>query len=97
MTSFALLISTVISIIFFGMYVRKARDVKHIKKIHNELHSGNGLDNVIKVLSKEISDMGVTVLAFFKKNRGTMHIESEKDFLPILQHSSNLPINRVKC
>jgi diguanylate cyclase (GGDEF)-like protein len=88
MISVLLLISIAISIILYGMYVKKARDEQNIKRIYNELHSGNGLDNVIKVLSKEISDMGITVLAFFKKNRGTMQLESEKDFLPILQHSS---------
>jgi len=86
--SVLILISIAVSIFFYGMYVKKTRDVQNIRRICGALHSGNGLDNVIKVLSKEISDMGVTVFAFFKKNRRTMHLESENDFFPILQHST---------
>jgi len=88
MISVLLLISIAISIIFYGMYVKKSRDEQKLKRIYNELHSGNGLDNVIKVLSNEISGMGITILAFLKRNRGTMHLESEKNSLPIVQHSS---------
>jgi len=83
-----LIISIAISIILYGMYITKARDVSNLKRIYNELYSGNDLNNVIKVLSREISDMGITVLAFLKKNRGTMQLESENDFLPLLQHST---------
>ena len=67
MMAVLLLISIAISFIFYGMYVKKARELQDIKKIYEALHRGGGLDNVIKVLSEEISDMGVIVIAFFTR------------------------------
>jgi hypothetical protein len=86
----AVLLLMSIAIIFIScwIYVEKTRELRDIKRIYDALHRGSGLDNAIKVLLEEISDMGVTVLAFFKKNRRTIQIESEKGSLPILKHSS---------
>ncbi|MFI5295915.1 MAG: hypothetical protein ACHQ0Y_12935 [Thermodesulfovibrionales bacterium] len=67
MMAVLLLISIAISFISCGIYVKKARELKDLKQIYESLHRGGGLDNVIKVLSEEISDMRVTVIAYFTR------------------------------
>jgi hypothetical protein len=54
-----LLMSIAISFISCWIYVEKTRELRDIKRIYDAMQRDSGpMDNIIRVLSEEISDMG---------------------------------------
>jgi len=74
-------------IIFYLLYARDHSRLKLKEEIGDRLDGGDGLDHVVTVASEHLSNFGVFVLGFYRKNRVTMHLESEKGVVPMLEPS----------
>jgi diguanylate cyclase (GGDEF)-like protein len=87
MMYFLTVLSIGLCIIFCFLYARDHTRLKLKEKIGDRLDTGDGIDHVVIVMSEHLPNFGVSVLGFYRKNRLTMHLESEKGSIPMLEAS----------
>ena len=74
-------------IIFYFLYTRDHARLELKDKLDDRLDIEDGLDHVVNVASEYLPNFGMSVLSFYRKNKVTMHLESEKGAIPILEPS----------
>lgn len=84
-----IVISVLLNVVLFIIVNKKRRESIQTKRIYNDLHGETGLENVIKVLSKELSGrFKFESIFFFRGNASTMKLEAEKYTINMLEQSS---------
>ena len=80
--------SMLVIIILLRLLKRKKTELDDITRLYANTAGAAGFDTVISILTDEITNRGLRVIRFYRKNRISGMLESDGDRIPLLEKSS---------
>lgn len=85
---FLLFLSFAANFFLYFLYHGRCSEVARLKRLMGRVKPSQGVDSVVGMIAKDLSDFGITYVAFLRKKQGELSLESDRNSIPVSEHSS---------